>query len=61
MNCPTCEGLGRLVCFCCGGSGQARYSQTYNCPACGGTGEHVCLACLGTGKSEEQLVEDCTR
>lgn len=50
--CPTCNGVPRVVCGLCGGSGALYdgYGRLYRCGRCGGYGQFQCQTCSGTGR-----------
>ncbi|XP_019438304.1 PREDICTED: uncharacterized protein LOC109344129 [Lupinus angustifolius] len=44
IRCPTCNGTGRVTCFC------SRWSdRDFGCRTCSGSGRMVCSSCGGTG------------
>jgi DnaJ-class molecular chaperone len=54
VDCPLCQGLRKIGCPTCGGSGLLRQpegSQTVEkpCQTCDGKGVCQCTACRGTG------------
>lgn len=54
VDCPLCQGLKKIGCPTCGGSGilrePAEGSASQNpCPTCEGVGVCTCTACQGTG------------
>lgn len=54
VDCPMCQGLKKIGCPNCGGSGILRKRHEESavetpCPACHGNGVCQCTACQGTG------------
>ena len=54
VDCPVCQGLKKVGCPACGGSGVLRTGQEgaeilSSCSACEGIGVCQCPACQGTG------------
>lgn len=49
-ECKNCKGLGRTLCFRCGGTGELSGCE---CNYCGGSGVITCGACDGTGKIDD--------
>jgi len=54
IDCPLCQGLKKIGCPTCGGSGVLRAQHEGSaaqtaCPTCQGNGVCQCTACRGTG------------
>ena len=54
VDCPLCQGLMKIGCPTCGGSGILRDQREGSvieapCPTCEGNGVNQCTACLGSG------------
>ncbi|XP_074295685.1 uncharacterized protein LOC141623480 [Silene latifolia] len=55
-RCPTCNGSGRVTCFC------SRWSDgDVGCNACGGSGRRACSNCGGSGTGRPMPVRIAAR
>ncbi len=53
MQCPVCQGSGKIACNSCGGDGKVFWpgvsGKNYPCPDCSGSGKDECFLCKGSG------------
>lgn len=53
LDCPECEGIGKVTCHLCSGHGSSLFEQ-FVCSACRDKGERECEACGGGGEGRDE-------